>query len=71
MLKSVEKKNPKKTKAHQRSFTYGQNPKIQNYFLFRQTHETPEKTEERGQFQDKEVVLMPVWDGRDKSASQI
>lgn len=64
MLKSV-----KKTKTHQHSFTYESQPKFQNYFISRQTHETSEKTEKRGQFQDKQMVFMPVWDGKDKSAS--
>lgn len=67
MLKSLEK-----TKTHQHSFTdEKKNPKILNYFITRQTHETPEKTEKRGHFQYKQMVLMPVWDGKDKSASQI
>lgn len=68
MLKSL-----KKTKTQEHSFTdekKNQNPEILNYFLSRQTHETPEKTEKRDQFQYKQMILMLVWNGKDKSASQ-
>lgn len=59
MLKSVKKPPPTFL-----SFTCAKTLKFQNYFTPGQTQlsdEVPQKTKNKGQFQDREVVLTPIW----------
>lgn len=59
MLKSV-----KKTPPTFLGFACAKKLNFQNYFTPGQTQaygEAPQATKKRGQFQDREVVLMPIW----------